>query len=345
MLVVAGLDLAEADAAIGRRRRESPGAGSRRSRCRAGEIPCAARRGLSWRRSAAGCAPVSTPWIEAAARRPSAIASIRFRGPRATSPPAQMRGSEVRSESGSTCTPPARLRSSVDAGVEKAHVGALADREDDRVGRDDCLRCPARRSARSARRRRTPTTPRSSPGRSPCVSPTNRCGPRRYTIRMPSRSASSISSGSAGISSGDSSATIVTSSTPARRAARATSSVVVIARRASSSERGAERNRRRAASSPADGGAERGARRVERDVAPADDDDPLAEVDAEALVHVEEVLDGAQHAVELVAGEVEVAGACRCRPRGRARRAGRGARRSSASRRCGRSSRHRCRAR
>ncbi len=124
-------------------------------------------------------------------------------------------------------------------------------------------------------------------------------------MRMPSRSASSISSGSAGISSGDSSATIVTSSTPARRAARATSRVVVIARRASSSELAA-RGTAAGALAPGGGGAQRGAGRVERDVAASHDDDALAEVDAEALVHVQEVLDGPQHAVELVSGQVEV---------------------------------------
>ena len=100
----------------------------------------------------------------------------------------------------------------------------------------------------------------------------------------------------------------MTSSTPARRAARATSSVVVIARRASSSDVGAERDRR-GRRRPGGRGAQRGAGRVERDVAAADDDDPLAELDAEALVHVEEVLDRAQHAVEVVAGQVEVAAA------------------------------------
>ena len=54
-------------------------------------------------------------------------------------------------------------------------------------------------------------------------------------------------------------------------------------------------------------GPQRGAGGIEGDVAAADDHDPLAEVGAEALVDVEEELDRAQHAVELVAGEVEVA--------------------------------------
>ena len=54
---------------------------------------------------------------------------------------------------------------------------------------------------------------------------------------------------------------------------------------------------------------QRGARRVERDVPATHDDDPLTQVDVEPLVHVEQVLDGTQHAVEVVAREVEVAGA------------------------------------
>ncbi len=49
-------------------------------------------------------------------------------------------------------------------------------------------------------------------------------------------------------------------------------------------------------------GAQRGAGRIEGHVPAADDDDALAEVDAVAPVDVEEELDGAQDAVELVAG-------------------------------------------
>ena len=245
VLVVAGLDLAEADAPIGRCRRDRLAGDRVVVAVEPAEARCGARRGPRGVGGDGG-APVSAPWIEAAARRPSAIASIRFRGPRATSPPAQMRGSEVRSDSGSTCTPPGRVRSRSTPASRKLDVGAPG---------------PTARMTVSAgmtvfgagleRRREAPVgvehrrhRDRLEPG-DRAVSPTNRCGPRRYTIRMPSRSASSISSGSAGISSGDSSATIVTSSTPARRAARATSSVVVIARRASSSERRAERDRRR----------------------------------------------------------------------------------------------------
>ena len=125
---------------------------------------------------------------------------------------------------------------------------------------------------------------------------------------MPSASASAISSGSAGISSGDSSAITVTSSTPARTAARATSRVVTIPRRASSGDSAEDRRRHRldrrlvACRRP-----QRGAGGVERHVAATDDDDPAAEVDAEAPVDVEQELDRRQHAVELVAGQVEVA--------------------------------------
>ena len=41
---------------------------------------------------------------------------------------------------------------------------------------------------------------------------------------------------------------------------------------------------------------------IERHVAPADDDDTITEVGSEALVHVEQELDGPQHTVEIVAG-------------------------------------------
>ena len=55
------------------------------------------------------------------------------------------------------------------------------------------------------------------------------------------------------------------------------------------------------------GGTQRGASRVECHVAAANDDDALAELDAEPLIDVEEVFDGAQDTVELVAREIEVA--------------------------------------
>ena len=143
---------------------------------------------------------------------------------------------------------------------------------------------------------------------------------------MPSPSASPISSGSAGISSGDSSAITVTSSTPARRAARATSSVVVMARRASSRDgpRAERASARSAARRP-----QRGPRRVERDVATTDHHDPLTQLHVEALVDVEQVLDGPQHAVEVVTGKVEVACPARTHGQEQRRRADRAGRRSS----------------
>ena len=97
---------------------------------------------------------------------------------------------------------------------------------------------------------------------------------------MPSDSASSISSGSAGISSGDSSAITVTSSTPSRRAARATSRVVVMARRASSGvpDPGLVGDHvLPGLGRPVGRGPQRGAGRVEGHVAPTDHDHPLAE--------------------------------------------------------------------
>ena len=130
---------------------------------------------------------------------------------------------------------------------------------------------------------------------------------------MPSASASAISSGSAGISSGDSSAMTVTSSTPARTAARATSSVVIIPRRGIVLRAG---GRPAVAAVPGAGrlcrlaGLTRRrpqcrAGRVERHVSAADDDHPAPELDLEAAVDVEQELDGAQHPVELVTGQIQ----------------------------------------
>ena len=103
-LVVADLDLGEADAPVGRASPGSAGGRWRRSRCRGGE----SRRGgqLDAHARRRGGAAASAAWIDAAARCPSAIASMRLRGPWATSPPAQIRGCEVRSVAGSTWMPP-----------------------------------------------------------------------------------------------------------------------------------------------------------------------------------------------------------------------------------------------
>ncbi len=54
-------------------------------------------------------------------------------------------------------------------------------------------------------------------------------------------------------------------------------------------------------------GAQSGAGRVERDVATTHDDDALAELGLVAAVDVEEELDGAQDAVEIMTGQIEVA--------------------------------------
>src|ERR1700730_10893240 len=117
---------------------------------------------------------------------------------------------------------------------------------------------------------------------------------------IPSASASAISSGSAGISSGDSRAMTVTWSTPARTAARATSRVVIMPRRASSSVPTTGAVSSAGAGGAARRGPQRGARRVESDVAAAHHDDSLPKIGPEALVDVEEELDGPQYAVEVV---------------------------------------------
>ncbi len=71
---------------------------------------------------------------------------------------------------------------------------------------------------------------------------------------------------------------------------------------------GTERDRRRLLGAGRHGTQCR-ARGVERDVAAADDDHPFAERDPEALIDVEEVLDRAEHTVEIVARQIEIAGA------------------------------------
>ena len=87
---VAELDLRRADAALGRPRRAPPRGCARCSRgvgtaCDRHDGEHAAP---GERRAAPASHPSSCSWIEAAARLPSAIASIRLRGPNATSPPA-----------------------------------------------------------------------------------------------------------------------------------------------------------------------------------------------------------------------------------------------------------------
>ena len=56
---------------------------------------------------------------------------------------------------------------------------------------------------------------------------------------------------------------------------------------------------------------QRGASRIERDVAASDDNNTLPQVHVKSLVDVEEVLDGPQDAIEVVAGELEIACAAR----------------------------------
>ena len=133
--VVADLDLGEADPPVGRRRRDRPAGDG----VVAGRQPAEAGAGGSARPGPRriGAVPARAAWMDAAARWPSAMASMRLRGPWATSPPAQIRGCEVRSVAASTWTTP-RLRLEVDAG-EHVEVGGLADGEDHRVGRQHRL--------------------------------------------------------------------------------------------------------------------------------------------------------------------------------------------------------------
>ena len=83
-----------------------------------------------------------------------------------------------------------------------------------------------------------------------------------------------------------------------------------MARRASSSDGRGEPDRCRYLRAGGSG-AQCRPRRIERDVAPADDHDSLTQLDPKALIHVQEVLDRAEHAVEIVARQIEVAGPAR----------------------------------
>ena len=218
----------------------------------------------------------------------------------------------------------------VDTGIEKADVGALADREDDRVGGDDGF------GVRLERRREPPCGVehrRHRDGfetghlrvadeavRSAAVDDADAFAlglvdllgigrdlvgrfqrdDRHVEHARPPRGAGHVEGGRHG---------------PPR---------VFVGGRAQRNRLGRVRAGRRRA--------QRGSGRVERDVAAADDHDPLAEVDAEALIHVEQVLDRAQHAVEIVPGEVEIAGPARTDGKEDRGVAGRADRSSSASR-------------
>ena len=108
---------------------------------------------------------------------------------------------------------------------------------------------------------------------------------------------------STGISSKLSSETTVTSVAPPRSAARAESSASFSA----GVGLGADSERRRQLGLAAD--AQRRASGVERDEAAADHDHATAEIDAVAAIDVEEVVDRLDDAVELDAGNLQIASA------------------------------------
>ncbi len=158
-----------------------------------------------------------------AARWPSATAVMMIRGPNATSPPAKISGRDVASVSGSA--------SNVPRGVTfRLSPGRIQDRS---------VACPMASTTvsqstvkRWSSRNVGWNRPRSSNTRSHLInstaltlsfSPMMRAGPQRVCSRIPSRSASSISSRAAGISSRFSRQYISTAGAPLRIASRATS--------------------------------------------------------------------------------------------------------------------------
>ena len=109
LFVVAGLDLAEADAPLGGGCRDRP------ARDRVVVAVEAAEAAPQLDANLVARCDLAARERSVDRRRgspPSAIASMRLRGPFATSPPAQICGCDVRSVCSSTCTPPARVRSS-----------------------------------------------------------------------------------------------------------------------------------------------------------------------------------------------------------------------------------------
>ena len=150
-------------------------------------------------------APLRYSWIEAAARRPDATASMIVFGPDTTSPPAKMPARPVASVRGSATMPAQPLTSMPAPFGQDRRVGLLADGDEDRrrgefvLGAGDRLpggpRSPAAGGAAGAGRVSTQRMPTTAPSR-----PTTSTGARPVRTMIPSRSAASISSTWAGIS-------------------------------------------------------------------------------------------------------------------------------------------------
>ncbi len=231
-----------------------------------GRAPC--RRRAAGRRSPSRAPPVSQRSIMWAARRPSPTARVMSVGPFTTSPAAKTYGTAVWQDVASACERAVRVGR--DAARECTGVGRHADRPDDDLAAGSRTRCPGRARVGGARTR--PARRAScgcSAGRSPL--PGRRRGPRPgrpgRLKATPSRSASSASTWWAGISS------------PA----------------APVGDR--DGRRAQAASRP---------RRVHRDVAAADHDDPLAgQVDRLAELHLAQEVGAAEHAEAILAGDAE----------------------------------------
>src|SRR6266540_2660484 len=185
--------------------------------------------GSSFRnRRAGGSVPPSSRWMDAAARLPSPMASIRLRGPNATSPPANTSRADVARVSRSTSMVPRGPTDTPSSGESHDRAGAWPiARITESHGNTDSVPSANFGSNRPSGSNTDVTRRVSSPVTEP--SPRIRFGPRRWRMRMPSSSASWISKSVAGISSRDSSATTRTSRAPMRTAARAASRAAVAA--------------------------------------------------------------------------------------------------------------------
>ena len=162
--------------------------------------------------------------MERAARWPSATAVMMIRGPKARSPPAKTSGRDVASVSGSTCRFPRGVSFKASAGRSQERSAAWPTASTT-VSQATTASLPSinwglkRRFSSKTLLARTNWMPLTRP-----FSPMIFFGPQRVCRRMPSFSASSISSRAAGISSRFSRQYMCTSGAPLRMASRATSS-------------------------------------------------------------------------------------------------------------------------
>src|SRR3990170_131910 len=203
-----------------------------------------------------------------------------------------MPGIDVARVSGSTAIVPRGLTSTPSAGSRKDRSGACPmasttesqDSTDSVPSKNRGLNRPSGSNTEETCRVSSPSTP---------VDPRIRFGPNRWMISIPSPSASSISKAVAGISSRASRATTLTLKAPIRTAVRATSNARVAA----------DLGLGPAGGNLPDGGPGD----VQRHVPSTDHQHIVPQLHPVAEVRVQQEVHGSQDAVELDAGDLEIA--------------------------------------